>query len=352
MVVVAVWQWWHCGSRVGIVAVVAMWWRSLAVWQHCHTANSANRYSRTQIHCLVLKNRFLSDVYVGSSLVALYAKCGSPQDACKLFEEMPSKNAVSWTTVIHIFSQVFQVDACLKLYNEMRSSALRPNDYTFTFLLSACTGSGCFGQAKTVHCQIICMGLDSHVHVSNALISMYCKGGGIDEAHYIFQKTMNKDLVSWNSMIAGCAQHGLAPKAIELFEQMKDQKVKPDSITFIGILSACRHAGLVEQGWFYFKLMGFYGEKPALDHFSCIVDLLGRAGRVGEACDLIKSMPVKPNGAIWGSLLMSSRIHGNVEVGIEAAENRLVLEPGSTATHLQLANLYASIGLWDQAARV
>ncbi|CAH9104186.1 unnamed protein product [Cuscuta europaea] len=200
-----------------------------------------------------------------------------------------------------------EVDVCLKLYMEMLNHALMPNDYTFTSLLSACTGSGCFGQAKSVHCQTIC---------------------------------------------TGYAQHGLAPQAIDLFEQMKDKRVKPDSITFLGILSACRHAGLFEQGWFYFNSMALYDEKPRIDHFSCIVDLLGRAGRVEEAHDMIKKMCVSPNGVIWGSLLMSSRLHGNAEVGIEAAENRLMLEPGSRATHLQLANLYASIGLWHEAARV
>nr|GMD59640.1 pentatricopeptide repeat-containing protein At2g37320 [Ipomoea batatas] len=273
-------------------------------------------------------NGFLSNVYVGSSLVTLYAKCGVAGDAYKVFEEMPVKNVVSWTAVIHGFSLEFQVDECLQLYREMRNSALMPNEFTFTSLLSACTGSGCFGQARSVHCQTICMGLDSHLHVANALIAMYCKGGEIEDAHYVFQEMIGKDLVSWNTMIAGYAHHGLAPKAIELFEQMKDQKVKPDSITFLGILSACRHAGLVKH------------------------DLLGRAGRVEEARNLIKEMPVKPNGIIWGSLLMSSRLHWKVEVGIEAAENRLMLEPWCTATHLQLANLYASIGLWDQAARV
>ncbi|CAH9095611.1 unnamed protein product [Cuscuta epithymum] len=305
-----------------------------------------------QIHCLVMKNGCLTNVYVGSSLVSLYSKCGSLEVAHNLFEEMPIKNVVSWTTVIHGFSQVFQVDVCLKLYMEMLNHALMPNDYTFTSLLSACTGSGCFGQAKSVHCQTICTGLESHVHVSNALISMYCKGGDVEDAHYIFQKMNDKDLVSWNSMISGYAQHGLAPQAIDLFEQMKDKRVKPDSITFLGILSACRHAGLVEQGWFYFNSMALYDEKPRIDHFSCIVDLLGRAGRIEEAHDMIKKMCVSPNGVIWGSLLMSSRLHGNAEVGIEAAENRLMLEPGSRATHLQLANLYASIGLWHEAARV
>ncbi|CAH9104185.1 unnamed protein product [Cuscuta europaea] len=260
-----------------------------------------------QIHCLVMKNGCLTNVYVGSSLVSLYSKCGSLEVAHNLFEEMPIKNVVSWTTVIHGFSQVFQVDVCLKLYMEMLNHALMPNDYTFTSLLSACTGSGCFGQAKSVHCQTIC---------------------------------------------TGYAQHGLAPQAIDLFEQMKDKRVKPDSITFLGILSACRHAGLFEQGWFYFNSMALYDEKPRIDHFSCIVDLLGRAGRVEEAHDMIKKMCVSPNGVIWGSLLMSSRLHGNAEVGIEAAENRLMLEPGSRATHLQLANLYASIGLWHEAARV
>ncbi|KAI8560398.1 hypothetical protein RHMOL_Rhmol04G0252400 [Rhododendron molle] len=305
-----------------------------------------------QLHCLVIKIGYLSNVYVGSSLISFYCKCSELRYAYQVFHEMPVRNVVSWTTIIAGFAQVWQVDVCLELYHWMRYSTVNPNDFTLTSVLSACTGSGCLGKGKSAHCQAIQMGFDAYVHVSNALISLYFKCGDENEAAYIFENMRIKDLVSWNSMIAGYAQHGFSSQAIDLFEEMRKKKVKPDAITFLGVLSSCRHAGLVAQGQFYFHSMVGYGLEPEVDHYSCIVDLLGRAGDLEKAWGLIKNMPIDPNGIIWGSLLSSSRLHGNVWIGIEAGERRLELEPECAATHLQLVNLYASFGCWDQVARV
>ncbi|OMP03613.1 hypothetical protein COLO4_10309 [Corchorus olitorius] len=141
-------------------------------------------------------------------------------------------------------------------------------------------------------------------------------------------------------------------EAIDLFKKMKHEKIKPDAITFLGVLSSCRHAGLVEQGRAYFDSMVVHGVEPELDHYSCVVDLLGRAGLLEEARDFILKMPISPNAVIWGSLLSSCRLHGSIWIGIEAAECRLLLEPECAATHVQLANLYASARQWDKAARV
>ncbi|KAJ4831217.1 hypothetical protein Tsubulata_005499 [Turnera subulata] len=306
-----------------------------------------------QYHCLAVSVGFLANAYIGSSLITLYGKCGELQNAYKVFHEMPVKNVVSWTAIISVYAQEWKVDVCLELYSLMRrNSILAPNDFTFTSLLSACTGSGALGQGKSAHCQIIKMGFDSYLHISNALMSMYCKCGNIPDALSVYRNMGRKDIVSWNSMIAGYAQHGLAVEAIELFEKMKKQGVKPDAFTFLGVLSSCRHAGLVEEGKNYFNSMVEYGVTPELDHCSCIVDLLGRAGLVEEARDFVERMPVSPNAIIWGSLLSSCRLHGNVWIGIQAAESKLLLEPGCAAAHVQLANLYSSVGYWDQAARV
>ncbi|GAY60784.1 hypothetical protein CUMW_204750 [Citrus unshiu] len=211
---------------------------------------------------------------------------------------------------------------------------------------------GALGQGRSSHCQTIRMGFFSYIQVANSLISMYCKCGNVEEAVYVFNNMHGKDIVSWNSMIAGYAQHGLAVRAIDLFEEMMKQRVKPDAITFLGVISSCRHGGLVEEGKVYFDSMAKHGLKPELDHYSCVVDLLGRAGLLEEARDFIKQMPIYPNAVIWGSLLSSCRLHGGVWIGIEAAESRLLLEPECAATHVQLANLYASVRCWDQAARV
>ncbi|KAI4300197.1 hypothetical protein L6164_033599 [Bauhinia variegata] len=305
-----------------------------------------------QYHCLSITTGFVANVYVGSSLISLYSRCAFLDDAYQAFEEMPVRNVVSWTAIIAGFAREWNMDMCLKLFQGMRNSALKPNEFTFTSLLSACSGSGALGQGRGAHCQIIEMGFYSYVDVANALITMYCKCGAIQDAVFIFENMDNKDVVTWNSMIAGYAQHGLGIEAINLFENMMKQGVNPDAITYLGVLSSCRHAGLVQEGQLYFNSMVEHGVEPELDHYSCIVDLLGRAGLLLEARDMVINMPVNPNAVIWGSLLSSSRLHGSVWIGIQAAENRLLLEPGCPATLLQLANLYASVGWWDQVARV
>ncbi|KAJ4971636.1 hypothetical protein NE237_004735 [Protea cynaroides] len=305
-----------------------------------------------QLHSVAIKTGFYMYIYVGSALISSYVKCGRLGDAYRVFEEMPVKNVVSWTAIIDGFAQDLQVEKCMELYHQMRRFNLKPNDFTFVSLLRACTGCGSLGKGRTAHCQAIHMGLCSFVHVANALISMYSKCGIIKEAFYVFEEMQARDIISWNSLIAGYAQHGLAEPAISLFKEMEQQKIQPDAITFLAVLSSCRHVGLVEQGRLYFNSMLEHGVRPDLDHYSCIVDLLGRAGFLEEAQEFVQKMPIRPNAIIWGSLLSSSRLHGNVWVGIQAAESRLLLEPGCAATHVQLANLYASVGYWDEAARV
>ncbi|GAB4857203.1 Pentatricopeptide repeat-containing protein At2g37320, variant 2 [Ancistrocladus abbreviatus] len=316
----------------------------------CGSARSL--YFGVQLHSLVIRIGISVKVYVGSSLVGFYSKCGELSSACKVFEEMPERNVVSWTALISGFAREWKVDACLELYSWMRNSMLEPNEFTFTTILSACMGTGSVGKARSAHRQTIHFGFDSHVHVANALISTYCKCGNVCDAFSVFEGMHNKDIVSWNSMIAGYALHGLAMEAIGLFEEMSTRKIKPDAITFLGVLSSCRHAGLVDRGRLYFNLMVENGVKLDLDHYSCFVDLLGRAGLLKEARDFILEMPMQPNAIVWGTLLSSCRLHSNVWIGIEAAESRLALEPGCAATHVQLAHLYARAGLWDQAARV
>ncbi|RZC64006.1 hypothetical protein C5167_025733 [Papaver somniferum] len=234
----------------------------------------------------------------------------------------------------------------------MRNSNVKPNDYTFTSLLSAYTGNGFLVQGRIAHSQIILMGFDSYTDISNALISMYSKCGDIKDAVFRFETMERRDIVSWNSMIAGYSLHGLSEKAIKLYEKMQKLKLKPDSITFLGILSSCRHGGLVEISRHCFNLMLENGVKPDLDHYSCMVDSLGRAGLLEEAKVLIEEMPVTPNAVIWGSLLSSCRLHGNVAIGIHAAEKRLLCEPDCAATHVQLSKLYAIAGQRDQTVRI
>lgn len=305
-----------------------------------------------QLHCLAFRDGVWSDLYVGNSLVGFYSKCGNVGSACKVFNEMPLKNVVSWTALILGFAREWQVDTCFGLYSLMRESTLEPNDITFTSILSACMGSGSLGCGKSTHCQVIHLGFDSYVHIANALISMYCKCGDIHDAFRVFESMCSKDIISWNSMITGHAFHGFHDEVIGLFKKMNDQRFKPNSITYLGVLSSCCHGGFLDHARFAFSSMIENGVTPHTDHYSCMVDLLCRAGLLKEARDFILKMPIQPNAIMWATLLASCRLHGDVWIGIEAAKNRLALEPECAASHVQLANLYAAVGLWGEAARV
>jgi len=189
--------------------------------------------------------------------------------------------------------------------------------------------------------------------VGIGLVDMYAKCGTIDDAHKVFNKMPTRDLVLWTSMIVGYAMHGCGNQAIQLFEQMQNSGTKPDYITFVGVLFACCHAGLVNEGRRYFELMSeYYHIIPRMEHYCCMVDLLGRAGYLDEVQDFINNMPIKPDIAVWGSLLGACRIHTNVELGKRVAEQIFELDPENSAPYLQLSNIYATVGRWDDIENV
>ncbi|TVU09092.1 hypothetical protein EJB05_42532, partial [Eragrostis curvula] len=305
----------------------------------------------TQLHALLVKIGYDLSVFVGSSLISFYSRHSQLKNACQVFQSMTIKNTVSWTALISGYAQDNQVEPCLHLFALMRQSVCKPNDITFATIISVCTSHAFLALGKSVHSLQMRMGFDSYVHVSNALISMYAKCGSISEAQTIFENITCKDLVSWNSLIFGYSQYGLAEHCLDLLKKM-ERYILPDALSFLGVLSSCRHACLIAEGQRCFRTMVEHGIKPELDHYSCMVDLLGRAGLIDEAWNLIQTMSMPPNGIIWGSLLASCRVHGRISTGIHAAEQRLKLEPGCAATHVQLANLYASIGCWGDVARV
>ncbi|WOL15731.1 pentatricopeptide repeat-containing protein [Canna indica] len=305
-----------------------------------------------QLHVHTIKHGCDMSIHCGSSLISLYSKLGQLRSAYHVFHLMPVKNVVSWTAIIAGYAQYWKGEICSELFSLMRQAMIEPNDITFVSVLSVCTSSAYLGFGRSIHSLEFQMGFDCYVHVSNALISMYAKCGSMKEAYYVFEHMPWRDLISWNSIISGFSQYGLTEKAVDLLNQMDSQNLTPDAISYLCVLSSCRHAGLVEQGRVCFDLMIKRGLNPELDHYSCIVDLLGRAGLLEEALDVIKKMPIRPNAVIWGSLLSSCRLHRNVWIGIHAAENRLLLEPGCASTYVQLANLYASVGYWNHAAKV
>jgi pentatricopeptide repeat protein len=306
-----------------------------------------------QVHTYMIKFGWELDVFAGSALVDMYAKCGIIDAARNVFENLQDRNEVSWNTMIVGYVQLGYGEAALKLFCQMLQARMKPNQITLTSVLRAYASLAALEQGKHFHAYISRTLFQSDVCVGNALVDMYAKCGCIKDAHKAFDQMPKQDEVSWNTMIVGYAHHGHGKDAIQLFEKMQHEGVKPNNITFVGVLSACSRVGLVDEGCRYFdSMIRDYGIIPRMEHYSCMVNLLGRSGRLGEAEDFVKRMPVEPGPVVWRSLLGACRIHGNIELGEYAAKRALELEPQNDATHVLLSNLYAAAGRWNDVAEV
>eukprot|EP01018_Ginkgo_biloba_P029526 Gb_22656 [translate_table: standard] len=306
----------------------------------------------TQIHNQIIKTGYESNVFVCSALVDLYGKCGSVEDARKVFDRMP-KNTVSWNAMISGFAQNGQGEEALKHFCQMQVACIRPNEVTYPSVLSACASLVALGQGMKIHNHTIKTGLEFDVFVGSALVDMYAKCGSIRNAYEVFTNMPERNEVSWNAMISGYAQHGRGKEALHLFEQMQRDGMKPNHITFISVLSACSHVGLVDEGRHYFKSMiQDHNIIPTQDHYACMVDLLGRAGHLDEAKHIINDMPFEPDAVVWRALLGACKIHGNVEIGQRAADCILELKPQDAATYVIMSNIYAVARRLDDAAKV
>eukprot|EP01018_Ginkgo_biloba_P000321 Gb_38244 [translate_table: standard] len=367
------------------------------------------------VHEEIIRCGFDSNIFVGTALVDVYAKCGSlenarhvfekmPQrdvvawtamiagyaqnghfnEALKLFEKMPERNVVSWTAVLTGYTQNGRVDQAqqlfqkmpdrnivswnamiagyaqnghgeeaLKLFHEMRLANVKPNPETFSSVLPACANLAALEQGMEIHEEIIRSGFESDVFVSSALLDMYAKCGSIQKARDLFDKMHQRGIFAWTAMIAGYATHGCGKEAVKLFEQMEHSGIHPNHVTFLCVLCACCHSGLVDKGRQYFNCMiRYYHITPAMEHYCCMVDLFGRAGHLDEAQDFINKMPIKPEATLWVCLLGACRIHNNIELGESVAEHLFELEPKNAAPYVLLSNIYAAAGRWKDIEKV
>lgn len=241
----------------------------------------------------------------------------------------------------------------MKLFFQMQIGGMDKDQFTYTSVLSASANLVAVEQGKQVHAHIIKTGYESNVSVGNTLVDMYAKCGSINAAHKVFENMPEKDVVSFNAIIAGYAHHGHGKEALRFFEQMQLVGMQPNDITFICILSACSHVGLVNEGRNYFTSMSRnHNIKPRMEHYACMVDLLSRAGFLYEVEEFIREMPFKPGAVIWRTLLGACRVHGNIELGKLAAEYALELEPEDSATYVLLSNMFAAAGMWDETENV
>ncbi|XP_057954587.1 pentatricopeptide repeat-containing protein At5g27110 [Malania oleifera] len=306
------------------------------------------------IHGYILRNRIEADIFVNSSLIDLYFKSGSIRSAEIIFEKMSKVNVVSWNVMISGYVTVGHYFEALKTFSNMRETGVEPDAISFTSVLPACSQLAALEQGKEIHKCITESNFESNEVVMGALLDMYAKCGAVDEALCVFNQLPERDFVSWTSMITAYGYHGQAFEALQLFHNMQQSGAKPDRVTFLALMSACSHAGLFNEGCYYFNLMSTeYGIKPTIEHYSCLMDLLGRAGRLHEAYGIIQKNPsIKDDVGLLSTLFSACLLHGKLELGEEIARLLIEKDPDDPSTYIILSNLYASAKKWDDVRKV
>ncbi|KAM7528330.1 hypothetical protein LguiB_031740 [Lonicera macranthoides] len=293
-----------------------------------------------------------SNVFVATALVDMYVKCGE----LKFRKGIPDFQITTliWeegSNIRYVLND--ECDNALSLFNQMLESGIPTDAMTMVSVLQACTSLGALQQGRWVHEQLVRTCMEINIYLGAALINMYARCGSIEEAQRVFEGMSQRDLVTWTAIICGYGMHGLADFAESLFVGMVDSGIRPDSVTFVGVLAGFSHKGMVEKGWQYFNKMTIdYHIKPALEHYSCMADMLGRAGRLNEAEELVRKMVVKPDSSIWGGLLNACKIHKNVDIAERVIREVLLLDPTNAGWYVLMSNIYATAGKWDQVAKM
>lgn len=302
-----------------------------------------------EVHAQVVIGGLCSNIFVGSSLVDMYAKCGMVEEAQRVFDRMPTKNSVSWCALLGGYCRICKFEVVIELFRMMEKLDL----YSFGTVLRACAGLVAEKLGKEVHCQYLKRGSWRDVVVESALVDLYAKCGCIDFAYTIFLKMPIKNLITWNSVIGGLAQNGRGREAVRIFDQMIEEGVKPDHISFLEVLFACSHSGLVEEGCKYFVSMyEDYGIKAGIQHYTCMVDLLGRAGKIEEAGDLIWDSAFECNPSLWDALLGACTTTTNHRVAERIAKKMIELKPDYHLSYVHLANVYKTVGQWKDSHEI
>ena len=303
-----------------------------------------------QIHGHVIKVGLDVDLCVGSGILDMYIKCGDMESADTAFSDIPAPDDVAWTTMISGCVENGDEDLALSVYHRMRLSGVQPDEYTFATLVKASSCLTALEQGRQIHANVIKLDCASDPFVGTSLVDMYAKCGNIEDAYCLFKRMDVKNVALWNALLVGLAQHGNAKEAFNLFQCMVSNHIEPDRVTFVGVLSACSHSGLISEAYGYFSSMHKdYGIEPEIEHYACLVDALGRSGCVREAENLILSMPFKASASIYRALLGACRVKGDTETGKRVAAQLLALEPSDSAAYVLLSNMYAAANRWDDA---
>ncbi|KAI9165450.1 hypothetical protein LWI28_014444 [Acer negundo] len=294
------------------------------------------------------------DIVSWNSMIDGYIKCGEMGMACEIFKGMTDKNVVSWTTMISGYVGAGMNKEALNLYHEMQDSGVKPDNVALISTISACAHLGALEQGKWIHTYIKRRGIKIDPILGSALVDMYAKCGDMEEAIEVFRRMEKKGVSAWTAVVFGFTIHGQGREALKWFSGMQESGVKPNMITFTAILTACSYAGMADEGKSLFESMEKeYNLKPTIEHYGCMVDLLGRAGLLKEAKQLIDSMPVRPNSVIWGALLKACQIHRNLELGKQIGEMLIESDPDHSGhCILHLANIYGIAEEWDKTVEV
>ena len=304
------------------------------------------------VHKLLDKLKLDSNVSVMNSLISMYSKCKRVDIAASIFNNLEKTN-VTWNAMILGYAQNGCVKEALNLFCMMQSQGIKLDCFTLVGVITALADFSVNRQAKWIHGLAVRACMDNNVFVSTALVDMYAKCGAIKTARKLFDMMQERHVITWNAMIDGYGTHGVGKETLDLFNEMQKGAVKPNDITFLSVISACSHSGFVEEGLLLFKSMqeDYYLE-PTMDHYSAMVDLLGRAGQLDDAWNFIQEMPIKPGISVLGAMLGACKIHKKVELGEKAAQKLFKLDPDEGGYHVLLANIYASNSMWDKVAKV
>ncbi|KAK9276760.1 hypothetical protein L1049_006296 [Liquidambar formosana] len=301
-----------------------------------------------QLHCLAIKLGLNHNIYVCPTLINMYTECNDMDSARRVFDKISEPCVVTYNAIITGYARSSRPNVALSLFREMQASNVKPTYVTMLSVLSSCALFGALDLGKWIHEYVKKYGFDQQVKVNTALIDMYAKCGSLDDAVSVFENMVARDTQAWSAMIVAYAIHGHGYKAITLFEEMRRARVRPDEITFLGLLYACSHTGLVEEGCGYFYSMKEkYGIIPGIKHYGCMVDLLGRAGRLDVAFKFIEGLPIKPTPILWRTLLSACSSHGNVDMGMRVIERIFKLDDSHGGDYVIFSNMCARAGRWE-----
>ncbi|XP_031482330.1 pentatricopeptide repeat-containing protein At1g08070, chloroplastic-like [Nymphaea colorata] len=316
-------------------------------------AQAGNIEEGRRMHEFMVESRMEINVVISTCLMDMYIKGGLLDEAIELFERIPRKDVVAWNALISGLSKNGHATKALGLFRKMKDSSVLPNAVTLVAALSSCAQLGAVSEGMAIHELVRKMGLGLDLMVATALLDMYAKCGCMGKMQHVFDAMPQKDVVSWSALINGYAILGYSQEALLMFTKMLDEGVVPNSITFLAVLSACSHAGLIREGQEYFASMRRdYFIEPRMEHYACMVDLFARARLLDLAKEIINKMPFEPGASVWGSLLNACLINKNVDIAEWAMQHLVQLEPRNDGNYVVLSNIYAAAGRWEDAERI